>query len=114
MLCAFQMFWTPLSEPQVSILFCLLCQPVWRNRTMRNILRTGLLVVAASFILSVCAFAQFEKGTISGVVTDATGALVVGADVKATSASSGAVRTAVTNDSGIYTLSNLPPGTYEI
>ncbi len=85
---------------------------------MHNVLGRGfgrhILTVAALLLLSISAFAQFEKGTISGVVTDASGAVVVGAEVKATSASTGVVRTATTNDSGIYTLSNLTPGTYEV
>ena len=76
--------------------------------------RSVLLLITSLLIFSLGAFAQFEKGTISGAVTDATGALVVGAQVKATSASTGAVREAVTNDSGIFTITNLTPGTYEV
>ena len=60
------------------------------------------------------AFAQFEKGAIGGTVTDSSGALMVGAEVKATSVNTGVIRTTVTNDSGIFTLTNLTPDSYEV
>lgn len=71
-----------------------------------------MVVVIA--MLSIAALAQFEKGTVGGIVTDASGAVVVGAEVSATSASTNAVRTATTNEAGIYTISNLPPDTYQV
>src|SRR3979490_2375812 len=71
----------------------------------------GLLFL---ILVSASAFAQFEKGAIGGTVTDSTGALVVGAEVKATSVNTGVVRTTVTNDAGIFTLSNLTPDSYDV
>ncbi len=59
-------------------------------------------------------FAQSTSGTITGLVTDPSGAVVVGAAVEIRELSSNrAVRTA-TSDAGIYTLPNLPIGLYEI
>ena len=49
-----------------------------------------------------------------GNVTDATGAAVPSAAVKITETSTNNVFNATTNDSGGYTVSNLPAGTYQI
>ena len=54
-----------------------------------------------------------EKDAITGTVTDQTGAVVVGATVKVTS-TTGAVRTAVTNEKGNYSVKNLAAGTYKL
>jgi outer membrane receptor protein involved in Fe transport len=78
--------------------------------------RSGFIVTlfVLVLIISASAFAQFEKSTISGTVTDATGAVVPGAEVKVTSVNTGSVRTATTNESGLFTLSNMAPDTYEV
>src|SRR5581483_9163009 len=60
------------------------------------------------------AFAQGEKGAISGTVTDSSGAVVTGANVTITSVGTGAARTTTTNETGFYVVSNLAPGDYEI
>ena len=57
---------------------------------------------------------QLAAATLRGVVTDPNGAVVAGAVVKATQISNGAVRETTTNDEGVYVLSNLPPGDYEV
>ena len=59
--------------------------------------------------------AEFEPavqttGRVSGVVTDQSGGLLVGATVTITAAQ----RTAVTDASGRYTMANLTPGQYEM
>ena len=58
--------------------------------------------------------AQAPIGNISGVVKDPSGAVVAGAQVKATSATTAAVRTTSTNDEGYFLLSTLQPGEYRI
>jgi hypothetical protein len=65
-------------------------------------------------LFSVFAFGQTETGSITGTVTDPTGAVVSGAKVTATDTSTGAVRTATTGSNGGYNLSNLPPAPYEV
>jgi Carboxypeptidase regulatory-like domain/TonB dependent receptor len=64
------------------------------------------------FIIPVCA--QVTTGDITGRVTDPQGKVVSGATVTATNKATGASRTATTNDSGDYTISQLPPGNYEV
>ena len=58
--------------------------------------------------------AQEVTATITGTVTDPTGAAVAGARVTAKSVERGLTYTAVTNDSGIYRIAPLPVGSYEL
>jgi hypothetical protein len=58
--------------------------------------------------------AQVLYGSIVGNVTDPTGAVVVGADVTATQVATNHTMTGKSNESGIYTLSNVPAGAYTI
>ena len=51
---------------------------------------------------------------VSGVVQDQTGAVIAGAQVQMKSASTGAVRTAVTDERGYYTIQELPIGPYSL
>jgi hypothetical protein len=73
-----------------------------------------ILAVLALVVLSATAWAQFEKGSISGTVTDSTGAVINQAQVTLTSAQTGAVRTATTDDRGAYTITALAPGAYDL
>ena len=57
-------------------------------------------------------FAQVS-GSISGIVTDSTGAVVAGAKVTATHQSTNSARSAETNSSGAYSITNLEPGPYK-
>ncbi|MGA7349653.1 MAG: carboxypeptidase-like regulatory domain-containing protein, partial [Acidobacteriaceae bacterium] len=58
--------------------------------------------------------AQQTLGGITGQVTDISGAAVAGAAVTATGEQTGLTRVATTNGEGVYTLVNLPIGTYAI
>ena len=70
---------------------------------------------AFSFLLCcVAAMAQTPAGQITGVVKDAAGAVVAGAEVKATQTATGAVHTATSGTAGEYALPDLPPGTYTL
>jgi Carboxypeptidase regulatory-like domain/TonB dependent receptor len=61
-----------------------------------------------------CAWAQEVTASITGTVTDPSGAAVGGANVTATSQERGITFTAVTNDSGLYRVAQLPVGTYTL
>jgi hypothetical protein len=60
------------------------------------------------------AFAQFDRGTISGTVKDAQGGIVPGATVTVTSLQTQQSNTTVTDGSGFYTFPNLAAGRYEL
>jgi hypothetical protein len=57
---------------------------------------------------------QATAGQIAGQVVDNSGAVLPGATVTITSADTGYTRTVATGDDGLYTLTAIPPGTYEI
>src|ERR1700683_5858515 len=52
--------------------------------------------------------------SISGTVTDPSGAVVAGATVTATNVETGVVTTLTTNSQGFYSFQSLPLGTYTI
>ncbi|HKR64758.1 MAG TPA: carboxypeptidase-like regulatory domain-containing protein, partial [Thermoanaerobaculia bacterium] len=58
--------------------------------------------------------AQSSTGSISGTVTDDSGAALPGVSITATNASTGASRTVVTNSAGSYTFALLPPAKYSV
>jgi hypothetical protein len=72
-----------------------------------------LTLVAVTGTLQ-CAWAQEVTASITGTVTDPSGAAVAGANVTATSQERGVTFTAVTNDSGLYRVAQLPVGTYTL
>src|SRR5215471_16596501 len=69
---------------------------------------------ASLFLICVPAFAQSDRGTITGEIADPAGAVVAGAPVEATNAETGAVYQAATSATGNYTLSQLPAGDYTL
>ncbi len=70
--------------------------------------------IIAFILFATTAVAQESRGTIAGRVVDSTGAVVVGAEIRAVSKETGAALTARTNDAGSYTLPYLLPGVYNL
>src|ERR1700739_1242684 len=75
-----------------------------------------VLVAATLLALSICSFSQttISTGSIQGIVTDQTGAVVPGAKVSVTNKSTGRVVTVATTSSGAYTSGALTPGDYVV
>jgi len=67
-----------------------------------------------SLLTATVALAQETRSTIVGRVTDASGAVVLGAEVRATNVSTGVAAAAKTNESGNFTLPYLLPGPYRL
>src|ERR1700679_2713757 len=83
---------------------------------MRSFLKlNGILFVvwAALICIPIAAFGQ-GYGSITGTVTDPTGALVPGAAVTATQAGTGLELRAVSSNSGSYCFPSLAPSVYNI
>ena len=80
----------------------------------RTPLRWAVLCVALIFGLAATAQAQSGSGTISGLVKDESGASVPGVAVTATNTGTNAATEAVTNNDGLYSIQNLPVGTYSV
>src|SRR5205823_10793260 len=81
---------------------------------MRTSVRHILPIALATWLCVAAAFAQQITGSITGTVTDPTGAAVSGASVKLTNAETGAVQTGTTNSSGDFRFMLLPPGNYTL
>src|SRR5690242_3048661 len=58
--------------------------------------------------------AQVLYGSIVGDVTDPSGAVVAGATIRIVNIGTGFSAQAVTNESGSYTLQDVPAGTYDL
>ena len=84
-------------------------QHSWHAHLRRFALTSLLLLGVAT-----SAFAQFDRGTITGTVKDAQGGIVPGVTVTLTSTQTQQVRSTVTDGSGFYTFPNLTAGRYEI
>jgi Carboxypeptidase regulatory-like domain/TonB dependent receptor len=70
--------------------------------------------ILVALILSIAAFAQTDRGTITGVVTDPAGAVIANAQLELRGSDTGAVFPSATSATGNYTFSQLPVGTYQL
>ena len=71
---------------------------------------TGLVVL---LLLPLKAHAQ-STGSIIGIVTDASGAVIAGAKVVVTDTRTGVTRTLKSDNAGDYSVPSLPPGVYQV
>jgi hypothetical protein len=85
---------------------------------MKKVQSLGLVILCMTLLALLCgahaAWAQDVTASIYGTVSDATGAAVAGANVTAKSVERGVTYTAVTNETGLYRISQLPVGNYEL
>ncbi|MDX6712507.1 MAG: hypothetical protein QOH96_3523 [Blastocatellia bacterium] len=77
---------------------------------VRKVCCITLLIASGGLSL----YAQTSVGRISGTVKDGSGAVVPEATITVTNTATNFERTAVTDDSGFYTVTNLPVGTYSL
>jgi Carboxypeptidase regulatory-like domain/TonB dependent receptor-like, beta-barrel len=83
---------------------------VYMNRWM-----VGLSGCAVTLLLMVAiCLGQGERGSISGTITDESGAIIPGAQVSATNVSTNVSNEAETAQSGTYHIPALPPGIYKL
>ena len=75
--------------------------------------RAAVAILAAILVPSV-GFAQMTRGSIAGIVRDASGAVVPGATVTVTNVATNAAQTAVTDGEGFYRVPALEPGVYTV
>src|SRR5437016_12422841 len=82
-----------------------------------NLLRVLKMTRKALFAflsLVACAFAQSERGAITGLVTDTTGAVVAGASVEIVSRATNIAVRVTSTTAGEYNAANLSPGDYKV
>src|SRR5436309_7828532 len=74
-----------------------------------NFMRTAVL-----FLFACAAFAQTDRGTITGTITDPTGAVIANAPIEARNVETAQVYPVVSTATGNFTVAQLPPGQYEL
>src|SRR5216684_3105761 len=73
-----------------------------------------LVAVAVSLTATGPAYAQAAGATLTGTVTDSSGAILSNAQVAMTDVATGVTRTVSSNSAGLYIAPNLLPGSYEV
>jgi hypothetical protein len=76
--------------------------------------RPCMLSVALAALFSVGAWSQTQLATVSGTITDPTGAVVPGVSVTIVSPGTGLKRSALTDAAGEYRFAGLPTGSYSL
>ncbi len=74
----------------------------------------SLLVAGCILVFTLAAFAQSDRGTITGTISDPTGAVVANAAIEARNVATGAVYPVASSGTGNYTIAQLPAGGYEL
>src|SRR5262245_13019158 len=76
---------------------------------------TGIVSVFVGLLFCevVCFAQEGINATLSGTVSDPTGALIPGVEVTAKNTATGVTSTTLTNESGTYRFPSLQPGSYE-
>ena len=80
----------------------------------RSVCIAEFAILSILLCLPLMANAQSDSSSLSGTVTDPSGAVVPNARVTAHNESNGQDRVVQTNGSGSYTITNLPPGNYTV
>src|ERR1700747_649115 len=92
-----------------------MAQSILPNRLRLSMSSAVLALLLVAILLTArTAPAQGTTGSITGTVTDASGAAVPGATVTVTQTSTNDVHSATTSDSGFYTVPQLQPGKYRV
>lgn len=86
--------------------------PAKRSIWTTAILATLLLLMAV--VQEPRSIGQGITGSITGTVTDESGAAIAGATVTVRQVETNSIRTATTSDVGTYTVTQLPPGQYSV
>src|SRR4030081_106943 len=71
-------------------------------------------VILILIVLTIPLWCQSPTATVNGLVRDSSGAVVPGADIQLINEHTNMKYPARTNSDGIYSVSNLPPGTYRV
>jgi hypothetical protein len=82
----------------------------------RKTIKFGLftLIFGLCLLISLPLRAQVAGGTLSGTITDPSGAAVPNAEVVIKNSATGITRSLTTNADGFYSAANLLPGSYEV
>src|SRR5579872_5829301 len=77
--------------------------------------KCNLARVSAVLILgTIASYAQTVSSSVLGIVVDPAGSVVPGAEIKLTNLGTAAVQNAVSEASGFFRITNIPPGSYSV
>ena len=87
-----------------------------RSIVLRRVsnLFSAVAILAIALFSASAAHAQVAGATLSGTVTDPSGAAIASADVAITNTATGVTRLVTTDPAGYYSSTNLLPGNYEV
>ncbi|PYQ69289.1 MAG: hypothetical protein DMG04_28855, partial [Acidobacteria bacterium] len=75
-------------------------------------LSNALLLLCIALLIPVSAFAQTGAASLTGIISDQSGAKVPGTTVTATNQATNVTYTAVSNEAGNYSITSVPVGSY--
>jgi Carboxypeptidase regulatory-like domain/TonB dependent receptor len=76
-------------------------------------MRLGCIAICLG-VFAFAAFAQSDRGTITGTISDPAGAVIANAAIEAKNLATGAVYPTASSATGNYTVPQLPVGTYDL
>jgi Carboxypeptidase regulatory-like domain/TonB dependent receptor len=85
-----------------------------KSSSLTHSLLYFLITTLISFPCITGAFAQESRGTIIGRITDASGSVMPGVEVRAVNTATNVMATAATNEAGNFNIPFLIPGTYRV
>ena len=85
----------------------------WEGSKLKNFNKL-CLAFALACLMGTALWAQAIFATLTGIVSDASGAVIANAQVTLRNAESGDERTTVTDSQGYYTFASVPVGTYNL
>jgi hypothetical protein len=74
----------------------------------------NVFLTPASLLFSIVAFAQVDRGNVQGTISDPSGAVVAGANIKLVNQATNATLQTVSNSNGGYGFFNMPVGLYDL
>src|SRR6266851_544350 len=81
---------------------------------LTQICYSATILIVALLVCSLPAIAQVDTAQINGTVRDQNGAVVPNAKIQVRNLNTGFLRETVTNSTGTYVITQIPPGTYSI
>ena len=77
-------------------------------------LKRAVVLMGLAVLVSTAALAQFEAGSVVGVVKDQSGSLIANATVEIKNSATNVVRQSATSAAGVFDFVAVPPGQYSI